>query len=82
MEMPVALTFDDVLLMPGRSDVVPGETNLSTVLSRNIPLNVPLVSSAMDTVTESSMAVAIAREGGLGFIHRYLSIDGQRLEAD
>jgi len=82
MEMPVALTFDDVLLMPGRSDVVPGETNLSTVLSRNIPLNVPLVSSAMDTVTESSMAVAIAREGGLGFIHRNLSIEGQRLEAD
>ena len=82
MEMPVALTFDDVLLMPGRSDVVPGETNLSTVLSRNIPLNIPLVSSAMDTVTESSMAVAIAREGGLGFIHRNLSIEGQRLEAD
>lgn len=80
--MPVALTFDDVLLMPGRSDVVPGETNLSTVLSRNIPLNIPLVSSAMDTVTESSMAVAIAREGGLGFIHRNLSIEGQRLEAD
>lgn len=82
MEMPVALTFDDVLLMPGRSDVVPGETNLSTVLSRNIPLNIPLLSSAMDTVTESSMAVAIAREGGLGFIHRNLSIEGQRLEAD
>lgn len=82
MEMPVALTFDDVLLMPGRSDVVPGETNLSTVLSRNIPLNIPLLSSAMDTVTESSLAVAIAREGGLGFIHRNLSIEGQRLEAD
>jgi len=82
MEMPVALTFDDVLLMPGRSDVVPGETNLSTFLSRNIPLNIPLVSSAMDTVTESSLAIAIAREGGLGFIHRNLSIEDQRLEVD
>ena len=82
MEIPVALTFDDVLLMPGRSDVVPGETNLTTVLSKNIRLNIPLISSAMDTVTESAMAVAIAREGGIGIIHRNLSIQDQSLEAD
>ena len=80
MEMPVALTFDDVLLMPGRSDVVPGETNLSTVLSRNIPLNIPLVSSAMDTVTESRMAIALSELGGIGVVHKNLSIEDQSAE--
>ena len=74
MEIPVALSFDDVLLKPGRSEVLPGETNLSTILSQNIQLGIPLVASAMDTVTEAPMAVALARQGGIGIIHRNLSI--------
>ncbi len=82
MGIPVALSFDDVLLKPGRSEVLPWETNLSTTLSRNIPLGIPLVSSAMDTVTEAQMAVALARQGGIGIIHRNLSITQQSAEVD
>ncbi len=71
------LTFDDVLLIPAFSDVLPREVNLTTRFSRNITLNVPIVSAAMDTVTESQLAIAIAREGGLGGIHKNMSIEEQ-----
>jgi IMP dehydrogenase len=72
-----ALTYDDVLLVPGYSEVLPRETNTSTQLTRNIRLNIPLVSAAMDTVTEAELAISIALEGGLGFIHKNMSIDKQ-----
>ena len=72
----VGLTYDDVLLLPDASDLVPSEADTSTWLSRNIRLRVPLVSSAMDTVTESRMAISMAREGGLGVLHRNLSDRG------
>jgi IMP dehydrogenase len=78
----LALTFDDVLLVPARSDVHPRTVDVSTQLTRTIRLNVPLVSAAMDTVTESELAIALAREGGLGFIHKNLSIDRQAEEVD
>lgn len=71
------LTFDDVLLIPAYSEVLPRQVDLSTKFSRNITLNVPLVSAAMDTVTESSLAIAIAREGGIGVIHKNMSIEEQ-----
>lgn len=71
------LTFDDVLLIPAYSEVLPREVNLTTRFSRNIKLNVPLVSAAMDTVTESALAIAIAREGGIGVIHKNMSIEEQ-----
>jgi len=71
------LTFDDVLLVPGYSEVLPRNVSLSTLFSRNIRLNVPIVSAAMDTVTESIMAIAIAREGGIGIIHKNMSIEDQ-----
>lgn len=71
------LTFDDVLLIPAYSDVLPREVDLSTRFSRNIKLNTPIVSAAMDTVTESKMAIAIAREGGIGVIHKNMSIEAQ-----
>ncbi len=82
MEIPVALTFDDVLLMPNESDVLPADANLATVFSRNIPLNIPLSSAAMDTVTEAPLAIALARHGGIGIIHRNLSIEAQAAEVD
>ena len=75
-------TFDDVLLVPARSDVMPAETDVGTVLAEGLELNVPLISSPMDTVTEAEMAIAMAREGGLGVIHRNLSIDDQVAEVD
>jgi len=77
-----ALTFDDVLILPAKSDVVPREASVATRLSRNIALNIPIVSAAMDTVTTSRMAIALAQQGGIGIIHRNLSIDGQAEEVD
>ncbi len=76
------LTFDDVLLIPAHSQVLPRDANLSTRLSRNIQLNIPLVSAAMDTVTESRTAICMAREGGLGIIHKNNSIEKQAFEVD
>ena len=72
-----ALTYDDVLLVPGYSEVLPREVDLTTRLTRNINLNLPLVSAAMDTITESEMAIALAREGGIGILHKNLSIERQ-----
>jgi IMP dehydrogenase len=78
----IGLTYDDVLLLPDASDLVPSEVDTSTWLSRNVRLRVPLVSSAMDTVTESRMAISMAREGGLGVLHRNLSIDDQASQVE
>ncbi len=80
--VPEALTFDDVLLVPAHSRVLPSHVDTKTLLTRKIALNVPLVSSAMDTVTESRLAVALAQEGGIGIIHKNLSIDDQSSEID
>src|SRR5580765_67896 len=80
--VPEALTFDDVLLLPARSEVVPAQTNTQTQLSRNIRLNIPIISAAMDTVTESHMAIGMAQQGGLGIVHRNLTIDQQANEVD
>ena len=77
-----ALTFDDILLVPRHSTVVPAQVDVSTRLTRNIALNVPLISAAMDTVTESEMAIAMAQHGGLGVIHKNLSIEDQASEVD
>jgi IMP dehydrogenase len=76
------LTFDDVLLLPAESDVLPAEVSTSTRLTRTIALNIPLVSAAMDTVTEARLAIALAREGGIGVIHRNLSVEEQVAEVD
>lgn len=81
-EFREGLTFDDVLLEPQRSDVLPKDVDVRTRVSRSVPLNIPLVSAAMDTVTEWKLAVALAREGGLGVIHRNFSIEGQVNEVD
>ena len=75
-----ALTFDDVLLVPAFSQVLPRDTSLVTRLTRNISLNIPLVSAAMDTVTESRLAIAMAQEGGIGIIHKNLTADQQAQE--
>jgi IMP dehydrogenase len=80
--VPEALTFDDVLLLPAHSDVVPAQANTQTQLTRNIRLNIPIISAAMDTVTQSHMAIAIAQQGGLGIIHRNMSIEQQANEVD
>ncbi|MDA0986887.1 MAG: IMP dehydrogenase [Bacteroidetes bacterium] len=77
-----AITFDDVLLIPQKSNVLPRQVDISTYLTKKIKLNIPILSSAMDTVTESSMAIAIAREGGLGVLHKNMSIDQQAEEVD
>lgn len=81
-KIPEGLTFDDVLLVPAASDVIPAEADVRTKLSRNISLNIPIVSSAMDTVTTSRMAIALAQQGGIGIVHRNLSIEGQAEEVD
>jgi IMP dehydrogenase len=80
--IPDTLTFDDVLLQPGRSRVLPREVDTTTVFSRNIPLAIPIVSAAMDTVTESRLAIALGQEGGIAVIHKNLTIDAQVLEVD
>src|SRR6266851_10294940 len=80
--IPEGLTFDDVLLLPARSDVVPAETDTRTWFTRHIGLNIPVVSSAMDTVTESHLAIALAQQGGIGIIHRNMSIERQAEEVD
>lgn len=77
-----AITFDDVLLVPAKSSVLPRETDVRTKLSRHIELNIPLISAAMDTVTESEMAIALAREGGIGILHKNMSIERQAEEVD
>jgi IMP dehydrogenase len=79
---PPALTFDDVLLLPAHSEIVPGDADTATRLSRSITLRLPLVSSAMDTVTEARMAVAMARHGGVGVLHRNLSVEDQAHQVD
>src|ERR1700690_2445596 len=76
------LTFDDVLLLPAHSDVVPAQTDTRTLGTRNIALNIPVLSAAMDTVTESHLAIALAQQGGIGIIHRNMSIDKQAEEVD
>jgi IMP dehydrogenase len=76
------LTFDDVLLLPGKSSILPAQADTRTCLSRRIPLNIPIVAAAMDTVTESRLAIAIARQGGIGFIHRNMSVERQAEEVD
>jgi len=81
-KLPEGLTFDDVLLLPAHSLVLPRDVNLTTRLSRNIALNIPLVSAAMDTVTESRAAIAMAREGGIGIIHKNMTIPEQAHEVD
>jgi IMP dehydrogenase len=80
--LPLGLTYDDVLLLPGETDVIPSEVDTTSRLTRGIDLRIPLVSSAMDTVTESRMAIAMARQGGLGVLHRNLSIEDQAYQVD
>jgi len=77
-----ALTFDDVLLVPAHSDFLPRDADLSTQLTRTIRLNLPILSAAMDTVTEARLAITIAQEGGLGIVHKNLSIEAQAAEVD
>jgi len=82
MGLPEGLTFDDVLLIPAKSDVLPTETDTTTFFSRNVRLNIPISSAAMDTVTEAHLAIALAQQGGIGVIHRNLSIAAQAAEVD
>ena len=80
--LPLGLTFDDVLLVPAESDLVPSQVHTATRLTRNVTLNIPLVSSAMDTVTEARMAIALARQGGIGVLHRNLAVEDQAVQVD
>ncbi|WP_338990590.1 IMP dehydrogenase [Spiroplasma endosymbiont of Seladonia tumulorum] len=82
MQIKKSYTFDDLLLVPQKSDILPYQIDLRTKLTKNIELNIPFISSAMDTVTESKLAIAIAREGGIGIIHKNLSIDKQAAEVE
>src|SRR5438876_2671484 len=77
-----AITFDDVLLIPARSDFIPSEADTHTKLTRAIELNIPLISAPMDTVTESALAIALAQEGGIGIIHKNLSAENQAREVE
>ena len=77
-----ALTFDDVLLVPAYSEVLPREVSLSSQLTREIRVNLPVVSAAMDTVTEARLAITIAQEGGIGIVHKNMSIENQAREVD
>lgn len=79
---PLGLTYDDVLLVPGETDVIPSEVDTRTRLTRDISLHIPLISAAMDTVTEARMAIAMAREGGIGILHRNLSVEDQAYQVD
>src|SRR5713101_4603527 len=81
-QLPEGLTFDDVLLEPARSEVLPTEVDTRTFVTRNIALNIPIVSAAMDTVTESHLAIALAQQGGIGIVHRNMPIDRQAEEVD
>src|SRR3954463_1153323 len=78
----MGLTYDDVLLLPGYSDLAPSDIDTSTRLTRELTLRAPLISAAMDTVTEARMAIAMARQGGLGVLHRNLSIQDQAYQVD
>src|SRR5260370_28459488 len=80
--IPEGLTFDDVLLLPGRSAVLPTEVDTTTHFARKLPVNIPLASAAMDTVTEWRLAIGIARQGGIGMVHRSMPIDRQGEEVD
>src|SRR5579859_1332702 len=80
--LPEGLTFDDVLLEPARSEVLPSEVDTRTCFTRQIGLNIPIVSAAMDTVTESHLAIALAQQGGIGIVHRNMPIDRQAEEVD
>src|SRR5215207_8262347 len=77
-----SLTFDDVLIVPGYTEVLPNETDVCVELTPQIRLNIPILAAAMDTVTEARLAIALAREGGLGIIHRNLSVEAQATEVD
>src|SRR5574338_1675571 len=79
-EIRVGLTYDDVVLVPAKSQVLPSEVDTSSHLSRNIPLNIPIVSAAMDTVTEARLAIAMAQEGGIGIVHKNLPPAAQAAE--
>src|SRR6185369_11751095 len=81
-EPRLGLTYDDVVLVPAKSQILPSEVDMRTMLTRRIKINIPIISSAMDTVTESRLAIAIAREGGIGIIHRVLSPADQATEVD
>ena len=80
--IPEGLTFDDVLLLPGKSAILPAQADTRTCLSRKISLEIPIVAAAMDTVTDARLAIAIARQGGIGFVHRNMTIDRQAEEID
>ena len=81
-DLPLGLTFDDVLLLPGESDIIPSEVDTTSRVTRNIHIRIPLLSSAMDTVTEARMAIAMARQGGVGVLHRNLPADEQAAQVD